>query len=89
MEYKRTPDDRFYNLPDYPFEPNYLQDLTAGTWWMNFMAVQCYVACLCANVGAAVAQSVRGQEWGLPSHTGGRTEVVNEYYPGPEMSWRG
>lgn len=25
MEYKRTPDQRFENLADYPFEPNYLQ----------------------------------------------------------------
>ena len=25
MEYKRTPDERFNNLADYPFEPNYLQ----------------------------------------------------------------
>ncbi|MFT5483017.1 MAG: haloalkane dehalogenase [Halieaceae bacterium] len=25
MEYKRTPDERFENLEDYPFKPNYLQ----------------------------------------------------------------
>mgnify|MGYP001074955726 CR=1 FL=1 len=24
MEYKRTPDERFENLKDYPFEPHYL-----------------------------------------------------------------
>jgi haloalkane dehalogenase len=25
MELLRTPDERFENLPDYPFEPNYIQ----------------------------------------------------------------
>jgi haloalkane dehalogenase len=31
MQFKRTPDDRFANLPDYPFQPNYLQvDDTQG-----------------------------------------------------------
>ncbi|MCL4104229.1 UNVERIFIED_CONTAM: hypothetical protein GTU68_035091 [Idotea baltica] len=31
MQVKRTPDDRFDNLPDYPFKPNYLQvDDTEG-----------------------------------------------------------
>ena len=31
MQFKRTPDERFENLVDYPFEPNYLQiDDTEG-----------------------------------------------------------
>ena len=31
MEFKRTPDDRFTDLPDYPFQPNYLEvDDTEG-----------------------------------------------------------
>ena len=29
METVRTPDDRFHDLPDYPFEPNYAEVPTA------------------------------------------------------------
>lgn len=40
MEYKRTPDERFENIPDYPFEPNYIQvsDGEGGELRLHYLA---------------------------------------------------
>jgi len=42
MDYKRTPDERFDNLPDYPFKPNDLDvDGADGTTLrMHYLDVQ-------------------------------------------------
>ncbi|QBF33082.1 haloalkane dehalogenase [Thalassococcus sp. S3] len=39
MEFLRTPDERFENLPDYPFEPNYLEvdDFEGGVLRMHYL----------------------------------------------------
>ena len=39
MEFKRTPDERFDNLVDYPFQPNYLQvdDTEGGTLRIHYL----------------------------------------------------
>ena len=39
MEFKRTPDACFNNLPDYPFEPNYIQvaDGEGGELRMHYL----------------------------------------------------
>ncbi|MBW2091378.1 MAG: alpha/beta fold hydrolase, partial [Deltaproteobacteria bacterium] len=39
MEILRTPDDRFKNLPDYPFEPHYLEvpDLEGGQLRIHYV----------------------------------------------------
>jgi hypothetical protein len=39
MEVIRTPEERFANLPDYPFEPHYAEipDLEGGTLRMHYV----------------------------------------------------
>ncbi len=43
MQILRTPDDRFVDLPDYPFEPNYAEiaavpgDAAAGTLRVHYL----------------------------------------------------
>ena len=39
MQFNRTPDERFKNLPDYPFAPNYLEvsDFEGGKLRMHYV----------------------------------------------------